>query len=272
MPLYHTYDKEGKYIVTIREESRTSPCENDGLICANQFVRASQIRKIYSLNLLYMYNCRDAFYLCGELTYIHGNVFNNEWLEKQNYSDNNFGVRVFGNCTNLLEAEIVLPRKCESFSNMFTGCTKLHKITKLIPNNAYDTSSMFYNCTSLVDYPSFELGGTKPANYDSMFYQTGSGVISLSSIKHIVIPKNVKNCHNMFNRCQRILDTCSFEMGYMNDENGNMIRLNCTGMFYGCQSIIDSSNCIFPSRTHSTKACFAGCNSMKFISSVFKNN
>ena len=114
---------------------------------------------------------------------------------------------MFGNCTKLLEAEIVLPRKCESFGNMFSGCTRLHKITKLIPNNAYNTRYMFYNCTSLVDYPSFELGGTKPANYTYMFSQTGGSVMSLGSIKHIVIPKNVENCRDMFSRCQRILDT-----------------------------------------------------------------
>ena len=75
-----------------------------------------------------MYNCLDAFYSCEELTYIHGNIFNNEWLEKQNYSDNNFGTEMFRACKNLLEAEIVLPRKCESFSNMFYDCTKLYKI------------------------------------------------------------------------------------------------------------------------------------------------
>ena len=271
-PLYHTYDKEGKYIVTIREENRTSPCKNDGLICAGQFQGVPQIKKIYSLNLLYMYNCLDAFYLCGELTYIHGNVFNNEWLEKQNYSDDNFGTRMFGSCTNLLEAEIVLPRKCESFGNMFNNCTKLHKITKLIPNTAYNTRYMFYNCTSLVDYPSFELGGTKPANYTYMFSQTGGSVMSLGSIKHIVIPKNVENCRDMFSRCQRILDTCSFEMGYINNKNGNMIRLDCTGMFYQCGSIIDSSNCIFPSRTQGTRDCFAHCGGMKFISNGFENN
>ena len=271
-PLYHTYDKEGKYIVTIREENRTSPCENDGLICAGQFQGAAQIRKIYSLNLLYMYNCLDAFYLCGELTYIHGNVFNNEWLEKQNYSDDNFGTRMFGNCTKLLEAEIVLPRKCETFDSMFYDCVKLHKITKLIPNNTYNASSMFRNCASLVDYPSFELGGTKQVYYMYMFTDAGSNAISLGSIKHIVIPKNARNCNYMFSGCQRILDTCSFEMGYINDENGNMIRLDCSGMFYNCRSIIDSSNCIFPSRTLSLVSCFNNCSNMKFVSSGFENN
>ena len=76
----------------------------------------------------------------------------------------------------------------------------------------------------------------------------------------------------MFSRCQRILDTCSFEMGYINDENGNMIRLDCTGMFYQCGSIIDSSNCIFPSRMQGARDCFAYCGSMKFISNGFENN
>ena len=58
----------------------------------------------------------------------------------------------------------------------------------------------------------------------------------------------------------------------MNDKNGKMIRVNCTGMFYECRSIVDSSNCVFPSRTHSTRACFVNCNNMKFISNGFENN
>ena len=269
----YTYYAPGNYVVTLRLPNDVkSVSARDALIHYDDFNNDSCLKKIYSLNLLWTFGKGSSLFNGSGVTYVHPNVFNNEWLEHQNYTQDNLGIATFKDCTDLTSAEITIPKKITSTNSMFNGCTNLTKTLKIIPNTVTDASSMFNDCVRLKDLPIIELGGTKPLNLYACFRGAGNIIQGKFSISHITIPKNANNCYDMFSACTQISNLPMFELGYIKDENGEIIRLNTRGMFWKCHNLEAISKTTFPSRIIDATYMFQDCIWVTKITSRFEND
>lgn len=269
----YTYYAPGSYVVTLRLPNDVkSVSARDALIHYDDFNNDSCLKKIYSLNLLWTFGKGSSLFNGSGITYVHPNVFNNEWLEHQNYTQDNLGIATFKDCTDLTSAEITIPKKITSTNSMFNGCTNLIKTLKIIPNTVTNASYMFHNCSRLKDLPIIELGGTKPLNLSYCFHKVGNAIVGKFSVSHITIPKNASNCDLMFYNCTQLSNLPMFELGYIRDENGEIIRLSTREMFKSCPNLEEISKTTFPSRIICATYMFSDCPYVVKITSRFEND
>ena len=269
----YAYKAAGSYVVTMRLPNDVKAvAARDALIHYDDFNNNPNLVKIYSLNLLWTFGDLSSLFGGSGITYINPNVFNNEWLEHQNYSQANLGIATFRNCGNLTSAEITIPKKITNIDSIFSGCGNLIKTLKIIPNTVTNASGAFYNCVRLKDLPIIELGGTKPLNLYACFRAVGNAIAGKFSISHITIPKNAENCYDMFSGCTEVSNLPMFELGYIRDENGEIIRLSTRGMFWKCRNLEEISKTTFPSRIIDATCMFQDCIWVAKITSRFEND
>lgn len=269
----HKYKSLGKYIVTMRLPNDIKTVNSrDALVHYDDFYNNPCLLKIYSLNLLWMFGGTNSLFSQSGVTYIHPNVFNNEWLERQDYSQENLGIATFKGCYDLTSAEFTIPKKITKITKMFEKCAYLMKTIKIIPNTITDASFAFNECLRLKDLPVIELGGTKPLNLQACFRSSGGSIAGKYSTSHITIPKNADNCFDMFSGCTQLSNLPMFELGYIRDESGEIIRLSTRAMFWNCVNLEEVSKTTFPSRIIDATYMFQNCVWIRKITSRFEND